>query len=136
MTVKKYNELIKKQSEMMDALLKKCQVFFAFSNEQLKRNREKAGLMETRLTAIQGGGFLPSSKLEEFDKGYTEIGQWLDEQTKALKLEDAEIEYHLSNYECYYTIDISDAMDATNNKYSKERVWRVFEKTKHKYLDC
>jgi hypothetical protein len=46
------------------------------------------------------------------------------------------IEYELSNYECYYTCEIDNALDSLKEYgISREEVVRVYQKNKHKHYD-
>ena len=121
-------ETIKQQEQnKVDALLKNCGVFFAFSDKQFAEN--KTPLQEgEKYVSIGGGGYMPKSQVKNFTDGMAEIRKWKQSEIKRTKSEIKEIEYELSNHECYYTNDISVVVDMFKGVYSEKMIRDIFVK--------
>ena len=121
-------ETIKQQEQnKVDALLKNCGVFFAFSDKQFAEN--KTPLQEgEKYVSIGGGGYMPKSQVKNFTNGMAEIRKWKQSEIKRIKLEIKEIEYELNNHECYYTNDISVIVDMFKGVYSEKMIRDIFVK--------
>jgi len=106
-------------------------VFFAFSTKQFEEGRKEG----VKYTAVFSGCLCPSENVNQF---LEEMEQIVDEAAKK-RLDkyglDAIIEYELSNYECYYTGDLSDALDVLHPSYNAtiDDVRRVYRATVANY---
>lgn len=120
-----YQELKKQREEKSTKLFKECGVFWAFSKEQFEENKTELKEGE-KYVSIGGGGYMPNSKAEALSDGLKEIGEWFNGEVINQGLEDSEILYELGNHECFYTGDIEQAMDALDNKYSRDRIISVY----------
>jgi len=130
--MKNYQEIRQESEVKLNSLLKKCGVFFAFSNEQFQEN--KTPLQEgDKYVGIGHGGYIPKGKVKEYIEGMDEIETW--EKREIKKVKDAKrehIAYELSSHECYYTGDISDALAVL--PYPKKDVLKVYLDTKEEVL--
>ena len=132
--MKTLTEIRKEEEEKHTQLFNDCGLFWAFSNEQFATN--KTPLQEgEKYVSIGAGGYLPKHNVDKFCKGMKDIKKWTKEQTKANKLQEAEIAYELANHECYYTGDISDVVDLFAGTYSSDQVKRVYDKERLNHLD-
>lgn len=106
-----YLEIKKEAEKKLNNNSRKYGLFWAFSNEQLQEEIDK--LKGEELISIGGGSFLPKANLKDWEAGMDEVIAWKRETAKKLSGEDRKkmISYELSNYESWYTGDISDAMN-------------------------
>ena len=131
MTINKIkDEEQKKQSE----LFKECGVFFAFSNEQFQENKTPLEEGE-KYVSLGYGGYLPKHNLTKFNDGMDAITKWGKSQVKNNKLEYAQIAYELSNYECYYTGDISQVVELFSGTYTPKEIQDVYNKERKKHIN-
>jgi|AntDeeMinimDraft_5_1070356.scaffolds.fasta_scaffold07987_3 hypothetical protein len=126
--MKQIHELKTEKGEKISLLLKECNVFFAFSDEQFNKNKTplKDGEKYVRL---QGGGFVPKSFINQFLSGCADVEKWYKAEAgsnKKIRIEN--IKYELSNYECYYTGEIDEAIQALGKGYTRKEVLAVFQK--------
>ena len=118
----------------VDLLFKECGLFFAFSEKQFAES--KTPLQEgDKYVSIGGGGYLPKSNIERFTSGMEEIRKWKQSEIKRTKSEVKEIEYQLSNHECYYTGDISPVVDMFAGVYSKTMIRQIYAKNRKIYAN-
>jgi len=123
----KLRELNQIQEQKHTDLFNKCGLFFAFSNEQFTEN--KTPLKEgEKYVSIGAGGYLPKGNVKMFKDGMKDIKKWYKDEIKAGKAElrKAKIVYELSNYESYYTGDITDALQALGNDYTEAEVMAIY----------
>lgn len=132
--MKKLNEIKEAKQKKIDELLKRCLVFFAFSNEQFAES--KTPLKEGEKYVRMGmGGFIPSGMVKEFNAGWKEVEAWYKAEIKANKARKANIAYELSNHEAYLTGDIEDTLEALGEDYTHEEVAEVFHKEMKKHIN-
>lgn len=128
-------EILQTKQKMVDDLLTDSAVFFAFSNEQFTTN--KTPLKEgEKYVAIGHGGYIPKNNLDTFLDGMENINKWYKNQVKKNKEERRNlIIYQLGNYECFYTGDISDALEALGDTFTRKEVIKVYNEliTKNTY---
>jgi hypothetical protein len=111
------NELKDHKEEMYSIVLKDSGVFFAFNNEQFQKgmnNLKENGILldGEKLTSMCAGGYLPSKNVDSFMSESEKIEKWYKSKVKELKDGKKDlILYELKNYECFYTNDISDALE-------------------------
>lgn len=105
-------------------------VFFAFSEEQMEKGLKKINAKRKDCISISGGGFMPRKNAKEYIKRSSELMGWLVREVK--KLDSVKvIKYELANYECYYTGDLTDAVEALKDySFTVEQISRVY-KLKH-----
>jgi hypothetical protein len=118
-----------KRSDDMDALFTECQVFWAFSREQLAQG--KAGLPEgEKLVDIGAGGFMPAKNIDKLIAGMKVIDAAFKEAMRDAKARRDHILYELNNHEAYYTRDIESTLDALGDDFSEDEVLAVFRNNK------
>jgi hypothetical protein len=122
-----YGYIKKEKERMTDELLKKCGVFFAFSNEQFLAN--KTPLKEgEKYVSIGGGGYMPKGNIDAFSEGMKSISKLGKNKVKENNLAETEILYELNNHECFYTGDYSDVVDMFKGTYTEEQIRDVYNK--------
>ena len=108
-------------------------VFFAFSDKQFNEGLKKIEEKKENITAIHAGGFIPSKNVKEYIKRSDNLLVWLRAEVKKLDPENV-IEYELSNYESYYTGDISTAFEAlADHGFTRDQVKAVYNKNYDKH---
>lgn len=123
----KYPEIKEQHQQKVDALLKECRVFFAFSNKQFEESKTPLEEGEKYLR-LPGGGFIPQNSADKFRKGLKELERWKTETIKKHKQEESEIIYELYNHECFYTNDCTPVIDLYPEK--KELIYKLFYREK------
>jgi hypothetical protein len=91
-------------------LFNECGVFWAFSIEQFKEQVPKG----VKLVSIGMGGYMPKDNHQRLVEGLKEIKNYEKSIRKQIKAEEA-ILYELRNFECFYTGEIDDAVEALAN---------------------
>lgn len=123
-----YTEIRNEAETKRNQLFKDCGLFFAFSNKQFEENKTPLHENE-KYVSIGHGGYLPKSKVETFLNGMEEISKWEKLQIKKQKQAKYEhIVFELSNHECFYTNDISEACAVL--PYPNKDILKVFLKEK------
>jgi len=119
-------EIKKVRDQKYNDLLTACRVFFAFSDEQFHAN--KTPLKEgEKYVSMGAGGYFPKSEFDNYINGSKEIKKWFSKAVKDCKgARRANIVYELGNYECFYTGDIDEAVDALGKEYTREEVLKVY----------
>lgn len=127
-TIKTVQQLKKEEQDRQTVLFDNCGLFWAFSNQQFAAN--KTPLQEgEKYVSIGGGGYLPKSKFPDFENGMKEISKWFKSETKQNKAMRVDlIKYELSNYEAYYTGEITDTLNALGKGFTAKEVWAVYNK--------
>lgn len=134
-----YQELKQEQQKKYNDLFDKVGIFWAFNEKQFNEGKEKYPLAEgEKYVDIGGGGFIRKSKLKELEAGTKAIRLWFQSENKKLKADRKKREqavlYELSNYEAFYTGDISDAYDVLKEQgYTREEVRAVYRKNYDRY---
>lgn len=113
-------------------LLKKCNSFYAFSTEQFKEKR-KEGL---KYVKVGNGLICDAEKQEELFKGIEFI------QEAGIKKDLKEngrskiIERELNNYECFYTYDYTEVIEALKPyNILEEEIKKTFHTLKINYAE-
>jgi len=107
-------------------------MFFAFSTEQFHEN--KTPLQEgEKYVSIGAGAYIPKSQVNNWINGIKEIEKQYKAAVKSNKLRKQEIAYQLNNYECYYTGDISDALEALGSGYTQAEVMEVYRENHNEW---
>lgn len=74
------------------------------------------------------GGYLPSKNVKKYIKLMEEHSDWFKTEIKKVNKEEV-ILYELRNFECYYTGDITDALQVLESYgFTKAEVVEVFLK--------
>ncbi len=131
-----YKEIKEKKQKAYNELFTTCGVFRAFSNEQFKKGYAKVKPTMTegeKLVDIGAGGFMPKHNVEALKKGTKEIDATFKREIKEFKARETHIIYELNNHECFYTGDISDAVEALGDDYTNEEVEKVAKDYKNKF---
>lgn len=119
-----YKQLKAEIQTRYSELFHECGVFWAFSIEQFKRQAPKG----VKLVSIGMGGYLPKDNYQRLTDGLKAITNYEKGMRKQIKAEDA-ILYELRNYECFYTGEIDEAVEALANLgYTYEQVREVYKK--------
>ena len=131
-----FKEIKAEEEKRTSELFKSCGVFWAFSKKQFDENKTPLQEGEKYIT-IGGGGYMPKGKYQTLIDGNKAIDVWKKSELKKSKeVAVAEIEYELSNHECYYTGDISGAWEVLKDNHKKELVLKVYYATKAKHQEC
>lgn len=125
--MKNLSEIKEEKQLKIDTLIKETQMFFAFSWKQFSENKTPLKKGE-KYVGIGAGAYIPKGNLDLYIKGIEEIEKTFKAELKKSKqLRYDHIKYELSNYEAYYTRDISDTLEALGGDYTKKEVWKVFK---------
>lgn len=128
------HELKKIREEKQTVIFEKYNVFFAFSNEQLRKGVEKCNLQEGEKIISMGlGGYLPKKHLDDFLNEMEALNKWFKEQGKNKAMRRKLIAYELSNHEAFYTRDIDDTLNALGDGYTYDEVYQVYLKEQKKH---
>lgn len=115
-----------KRQNDTNALITECEVFFAFSQEQLHKGR--ANLPEgEKLIGIGAGGFMPTKNVDKFIAGMKRIERDFTQAMKDEKARTAHILYELNNHEAFYFRDISSTLEALGEDFTVAEVQHVFD---------
>ena len=116
------------QSQATTDLLNKTGAFFAFSQAQLDESK-KEGVEYVRLSM---GLIIPKKNVEEYIKTSQKISTDFLEQDIKENGKDGIIERELRNYECFYVMDISDALPVLKDYgFTEAEVMAVFMNLKN-----
>ena len=125
-------ELKKQKEDSTTELIKTVGMFFAFSTEQFHEN--KTPLQEgEKYVSIGSGAYMPKGQVNNWINGIKEIEKQYKTAVKSNKLRKQEIACQLNNYECYYTGDISDALEALGSEYTEAEVMAVYRENHAKW---
>ena len=89
----------------------KYNAFFAFSIEQLREGK-KEGLKYASRGAGLFQGYKDKKELKEFDEAFSKVSESGRKQDLKENGKEKIIERELNNYECYYTGEIEDTVEA------------------------
>lgn len=127
--MKTIEEIKLERESKMDVLIRECQMFFAFTNEQFAKN--KVTIIESdTYVAIGGGGYMPKSLVSTFVQGSKAINRQYKDAIKNNKQRRANILYELINHEAFYTCDIDDTLEHLGTDYTRSEVQEVYNKEK------
>jgi len=124
MSLTKYIE--KKQTDCF----KKHGVIFAFSNKQFEEQKQN----NVTYVSLGGGTLCPKNNVKKFIEDHSDIikagiAQDIKENGKANI-----IERELANYECYYTGDIENCVEALEDYgFTHEDVLEVYRETRENH---
>ena len=133
--MKTIQDIKKEREEKQTQLFKECGLFWAFSNQQFAEN--KTPLKEgEKYVSIGAGGYLPKGNVDTFLNGMKEQDKWYAAEVKANKgARRANIVYELANHESYYTGDISAALSALGEEYTRKEVMKVYLEEREAVLE-
>lgn len=118
----------------VDNLINSCGVFFAFSDDQFKKGKAKAGLKDgEKLVSIGCGGYMPESNIDTFKDGLEAIEETFNKDLKEYDLRNDLIAYELSNHEAYYTGDITSTVLALGKDFTREEVMEVYKQRRGEF---
>lgn len=124
------NYIEEKQSQVF----KSKKVFFAFSNDQFKESIKEHNIKkDVKIIHLGGGMYCPTKNYKEVIKQLENINKKGIEEDLKENGKYNVIKRELSNYESYYTYDLTDCIDALKDykSISKEDIKNVFHKEKH-----
>ena len=123
--MKRIHELNKQREEKSSLLMAECQLFFAFSKEQFSEGLKKV-IPPDKIVSLGAGGYIPKRNVQKWIEGVKEITDWRKSVIEKEQLQEEEILYHLSNFECFYTGDYYPVLSETD--YTEKQVRDVFLK--------
>ncbi len=114
--------------ERQTALFEKHGVFFAFSNEQLKKGVDK--YPGKKLVSLGAGTFCVKDNVKAFISDHEQLVVTCMKEDIEKHGLDGVIYRELGNHECFYTGDIEPAWDAlkTYPNITRDMVIRIFNK--------
>ena len=96
----------------------------------------KTPLLEgDKYVSIGGGGYLPKSKVENFNKGFKEIEIWFKNEIQNPEIRKAHILYELHNHEAYYVGSIEDTLEALGEDFTRNEVLAVYKENHAAYWE-
>lgn len=129
--------------EETNKLINECDVFFAFSNSQLKEGidklREKYNVTpenKLKLTDIGAGGFIPSINLDKYIKGHKNIDKQYKQLKKDEKARKEYILYELHNHEVFYTGNINTFCEEYMKDIPKEEILAIYKSHNKSACKC
>lgn len=120
-------DLKKAKDEAISKAIKDHKVFFAFSNEQFEESKTELQPNE-KYVRLQGGGFIPELQFNSFIKEMVKVQDDFKKAVEENNLKEKHIIYELQNYECFYTMDPTEAINALSDFYSEKEILEVFYK--------
>lgn len=125
-----YIELKQNKQKAYDEAFAKYGVFFAFNKEQLEEGLLKTNSKGKKITSIGMGGYLKS---ENVDALFADLKVIEKEYKKAVRAEKERkqeaILFELKNYECFYTGDITNALEVLKTMgITRAEVLKVYQK--------
>jgi hypothetical protein len=119
-------DLKKQKEDKVDALIRECLMFFAFSDEQFVKN--KTPLQEGEIyVSLGAGAYMPKGKVKAYLNGMKEIKAWYKKAVNESKLRRENIVHAIRNHEADYTGEIDDVMVELGDDYSPEEVRAVLK---------
>jgi ATP-dependent Clp protease ATP-binding subunit ClpA len=120
--------------EETNKLINDCDVFFAFSQSQMKEGIDKlkekynsTADNKLKLTDIGSGGFIPSINLDKYIQGHKDIDKQYKKLKKDEKAKNEYILYELHNHEVFYTGNINDFCSTYMSDIPKEEIISVYK---------
>ena len=120
-------DLKKAKDEAISKAIKDHKVFFAFSNEQFEESKTELQPNE-KYVRLQGGGFIPELQFNSFIKEMVKVQDNFKKAVEENNLKEKHIIYELQNYECFYTMDPTKAINTLSDFYSEKEILEVFSK--------
>ena len=119
---------------LQSKVFKKRKVFFAFSNDQFIEGMQEHNLTKgVKMISLGAGMYCPKSQYKEVQKELESIYKASIKKDIKENGKNNVIKRELSNYESYYTYDLTDCINALKDykSISKEDIKNVFHKEKH-----
>ena len=125
----KYTELKRIRDDKYNEINDKYGVFYAFSMKQFAEGQKENPLNKGEKYVSMGmGGYIRKSHLEGYLEGIKAIEDWFKVEHRNINQDEA-ILYELNNYECFYSGDISTALEVLKEQgITKEQVQAVYKK--------
>ena len=120
-------DLKKAKDEAISKAIKDHKVFFAFSNEQFEKSNTELQPTE-KYVRLQDDGFIPELQFNSFIKEMVKVQDDFKKAVEENNLKEKHIIYELQNYECFYTMDPTEAINALSDFYSEKEILEVFSK--------
>ena len=120
-------DLKKAKDEAISKAIKDHKVFFAFSNEQFEKSKTELQPNE-KYVRLQDDGFIPELQFNSFIKEMVKVQDNFKKAVEENNLKEKHIIYELQNYECFYTMDPTEAINALSDFYSEKEILEVFSK--------
>lgn len=112
-----FNSLKEEYDKKYNEELNKTGIFWAFNNEQFEENKTHKNVPDNEYLSIGAGGYIHKSNKFKLDYFLNvTLPKMKREFTSKIDMKDL-IEYELDNHECYYTSNISEAVDAVYDFY-------------------
>lgn len=115
----------------MSEILAENKVFFAFNDSQFNEGKEK-NQITGKIIKLNYGGFAPVETAKKFTLECENLHNWFNNEIIKHNLIEDHILYELSNYECFYTGDYSEAFFLP---YDKELIKSTFYKFYNEYTE-
>ena len=113
--------------------------FFAFSNEQFEEGKKKLNVSpENKVVRINGGGFLLSSKVEDFKKLVKECDGIKKQYNKDLKQLKSALLYEMANHEYQYNEDLETVLEVLGidkEEANRKTVKTIIKDTVKEYMN-
>lgn|SRR5574343_1359670 len=126
-----YQEIKRKKEKDYNELFTRCGVFWAFSRKQFDENKTPL-LVGEKYVDIGAGGYIPKHNLPALLEGIKAIDNLFKLTIAEYKMREKHILYELNNHECFYTGNITSAVEALDKDYTLSEVTAVYEKYKAK----
>lgn len=122
-----------KQTELFEA----NSVFFAFSDSQVLEGMAQYNITDKSLLVSLGAGMIaPRANVKAISLGLKTIQADKKKMVKERSDIKKTILYELNNYECFYTGDITDALEALSAyDVTREQILAVYKENRNKYND-
>lgn len=115
--MKKFEELKEDYNKKYNEELNKTGIFWAFSDSQFEENRTHKEAPIKEYLSVGAGGYIHQSDKEKLDNFFKVIAKELKKDfTSKIDINDL-IRYELTNHECYYTGDPSEAIEVVKTYY-------------------
>lgn len=112
------------------ALFERTGCFFAFSEKQFEESKKD----NVKYTSLGSGMIVPVDNVKELISGLERIRIEGMLQDVAENGKNNIIERELCNYECFYTYELDDCIEALNGYgYSKKCIENIFQSLRYKY---
>ncbi len=123
----KYSAIKADVQSRWDKTFREHGVIWAFSKERLVEQIDKA---KAPYVSIGNGGYMPKANFDSLMQSLKELDQYEKEAIAKAKLKSEEVILHeLNNFECFHSLDLTDAMDNLRPLgYTLAEVRKVFKK--------
>lgn len=118
--------------DKVSKLLEENGAFFAFSDKQFEESKKEG----VKYYSLGSGMLCPKDNVNKVVTGLARIYEEGRQQRLKDYSKEEIIHYELSNYEAYFTGDITDAFDVLElYGFTKKEVLKVFNDTKHLHFN-